>query len=197
MNKLLPLAAAALALPAALHASPAGDAASYLAGSPADIPVRTLADVIAFNRAHAGAEMRSFGQELFEAAEKATDEDAYAKAREESLRLAGAEGIDRLLAENRVALLVAPTVGPAWTTALVNGDHYNGLIGAGSLAAVAGYPHLTVPMGAVETLPVGLSFIGPKWADSAVLRAGAAYERARTAVLAQPSLQRWAPATAN
>jgi len=170
------------------------DLGAYLAGSPADIPVRSLADVIAFNRAHAAAEMRWFGQELFEAAEKATDEDAYAKAREESLRLAGAEGIDRLLAENRVALLVAPTVGPAWTTDLVNGAHYNGSIGAGSLAAVAGYPHLTVPMGAVETLPVGLSFIGPKWADSTVLRAGAAYERARTAALAQPSLQRWAPA---
>ena len=169
------------------------DLRAYLSGSPAEIPVRSLADVIAFNRAHAGAEMRWFGQELFEAAESTTDEEAYRQARADSLRLAGTEGIDRLLAENAVALLVAPTVGPAWSTDLVNGDHYNGSIGAGSLAAVAGYPHLTVPMGAVEGLPVGLSFMGPKWADSAVLDAGAVYERARTAALPTPSFERWRP----
>ena len=173
------------------------DLRAYLSGSPAEIPVRSLADVIAFNRAHAGAEMRWFGQELFEAAESTTDEEAYRQARADSLRLAGTEGIDRLLAENAVALLVAPTVGPAWSTDLVNGDHYNGSIGAGSLAAITGYPHLTVPMGAVETLPVGLSFIGPGWSDSAVLGAGAAYERARTAALAEPSLARWEHAQHN
>ena len=127
-------------------------------------------------------------------AQPLSDEEAYRQARADSLRLAGPEGIDRLLAENAVALLVAPTVGPAWSTDLVNGDHYNGSIGAGSLAAITGYPHLTVPMGVVEALPVGLSFIGPKWSDSAVLNAGAAYERARTAVLAEPSLARWDPA---
>ena len=64
-------------------------------------------------------------------------------------------------------------------------------VGAGTLPAVAGYPLLTVPMGAVEGLPVGLSFIGAKWADAAVLRAGAAYERARTAKLAVPRFKRW------
>ena len=94
-------------------------------------------------------------------------------------------------------MLVAPTVGPAWTTDLVNGDHYNGSIGAGSLAAIAGYPHLTVPMGAVEGLPVGLSFIAGKWADSRVLRAGAAYERARSADLPEPSFERWSAAPAD
>lgn len=170
---------------------------AYLSNSPAKIPVRSLADVIAFNEAHAEKEMRWFAQEFFETAEKTVDAEAYREAREESLRLAGREGIDRLLAENDVALLIAPTVGPAWTTDLVNGDHYNGSIGAGSLAAVSGYPHLTVPMGAVETLPIGLSFIGPKWADSLVLRTGAAYERARTALLPEPSLTHWAPAPRN
>jgi len=167
------------------------DLAAYLAASPAEIPVRTLAEVIAFNRAHAGEEMRWFGQEIFLSAAEATDRAAYEQARANSLRLAGAEGIDRLLAEHEVDLLVAPTVGPAWSTDLVNGDNYDGSIGAGSLAAIAGYPHLTVPMGAVHGLPVGLSLMGGKWRDAAVLQAGAAYERARTAELAEPGFDKW------
>ena len=137
--------------------------------------------------------MRWFGQEFFEQALKTTDAAAYRKARANSLRLAGEEGIDKLLAKHDVAFLIAPTTGPAWTTDLVNGDNYSGGIGAGSLAAIAGYPHLTVPMGAVEGLPVGLSFIGAKWQDHALLKAGAAYERARTAMLPEPGFKPWRP----
>ncbi|TKD49910.1 amidase [Sphingomonas baiyangensis] len=154
---------------------------------------RTLADIVAFNKANAPSELRWFGQELFERALTATDAAAYRKALADSRRLAGPEGIDRLLREHRVAFVVAPTTGPAWASDLVNGDNFAGGIGAGSLAAIAGYPHLTVPMGQVERLPVGLSFIGARWADHAVLKAGAAYERARTAPLAPPSLDRWSP----
>lgn len=164
---------------------------AYLAGSPADIPVRSLAEVIAFNREHAVREMRWFGQELFEQALETTDAGVYAEARANSFRLAGPEGIDKLLSDNGVAFLVAPTAGPAWTSDLVNGDNFSGGIGAGSLAAIAGYPHLTVPMGAIEGLPVGLSFIGAKWHDHELLKAGAAYERARTATLAEPAFTRW------
>jgi amidase len=166
---------------------------AYLKGSPAQIPVRNLAEVIAFDKAHADQEMRWFGQDLFEKAQTVTKAD-YAKVHAANLRLAGPEGIDKLLAANKVSLLIAPTMGPAWTSDLVNGDHFSGSIGAGSLPAIAGYPHLTVPMGAVEGLPVGLSFIGAKWADHALLLAGAAYERARTAKLPVPSLKPWAPA---
>lgn len=173
------------------------DLGRYLASSPATIPIRSLADAIAFNEAHASDELRWFGQELFEQAERTTDEDAYTQARADSLRLAGEEGIDLLLGQHTLDVLVAPTVGPGWSTDLVNGDNYNGSIGAGSLAAVAGYPHLTVPMGAVEGLPVGLSFMAGKWADSMVLQTGAAYERARTAVFARPSFERWAPVAAD
>ena len=162
------------------------DLGKYLAGSPAPIPVRTLHQVIAFDDAHPLEEMRWFGQELFLKADKATDRVAYLKARAASLDAAGAHGIDRLLRLHHVRLLVAPTAGPAWTTDLVNGDHFDST-GAGNLAAIAGYPHLSVPMGAVEGLPVGLSIIGPKWSDAAVLAAGAAYERARTAKLLAPS----------
>jgi amidase len=167
--------------------------ADYLAASPADLPVRTIEEVIAFNEAHAPDELRWFAQGIFEMSAVATDSTTYSEGRAKSLRLASTEGIDKLLSEHDLDLLVAPTAGPAWTTDLVNGDHYNGSIGAGSLAAVAGYPHLTVPMGAVETLPVGLSFMAGKWSDPEVLQAGAAYERARTATLPVPSFERWRP----
>ncbi|MBC7159535.1 MAG: amidase [Porphyrobacter sp.] len=168
------------------------DLAAYLAASPAPIPVRTLAEIIAFNRAHAGEELRWFGQDIFEQAEQATDRAAYQAARANALRLAGDEGIDRLLAAHDVRFLIAPTAGPAWTTDLVNGDHYDGSVGAGTLAAVAGTPHLSLPMGAVERLPVGLSILGRRWDDAAVLQAGAAYERVRSAPLPQPALAPWA-----
>jgi amidase len=163
------------------------DLGTYLAGSPAPIAVRSLQQVIAFDDAHPAEEMRWFGQELFLKAAKATDRAAYLKARAASLSAAGAQGIDRLLKAHNVRFLIAPTAGPAWTTDLVNGDHYEGSVGAGNLPAIAGYPHLSVPMGSVEGLPVGLSIIGPKWSDAAVLRAGAAYEGARTAKLAEPT----------
>lgn len=171
--------------------------AAYLASSPADIPVRTIDDVIAFNKANAADELRWFGQNIFEMSAGASDRAAYEEARTKSSRLARADGIDRLLAEHDLDLLVAPTTGPAWSTDLVNGDNYDGSIGAGSLAAVAGYPHLTVPMGAVEGLPVGLSLMSGKWADHAVLKAGAAYERARSATLAEPTFERWTPPTSH
>lgn len=162
---------------------------AYLAGLPGTPKVRTLTEVIAFNKA-SPEELRWFGQDIFEGADLLEDRPAYEKARANSLRLAGPEGIDKLLADNKVAFLIAPTEGPAWPIDLVTGDHFLP-IGAGSLAAIAGYPHLTVPMGAVESLPVGLSFIGPKWGDQAVLEAGAAYERARTVPLPAPRLKRW------
>ncbi len=166
------------------------DLDAYLAGLPGPVPVRSLADVIAFNRAHAAQELRWFGQDLFETAAKTTDAAAYHQARANSLRLAGKDGIDRLLSEHHLALLVAPTAAPAWPIDLVTGDH--GIdVGAGSLPAIAGYPHLTVPMGAVESLPVGLSFIGAAWDDARVLAAGAAYEAARTAPLASPTFKPW------
>jgi amidase len=170
------------------------DLGAYLAGSPADIPVRSLGDVIAFNLDHAAEEMRWFGQDLFEQAEATTDRAAYEAALADILRLSREEGIDRLLAGHDVRFLVAPTEGPAWASDLLLGDHYTGSVGAGYLAAMAGYPHLTVPMGAVEGLPVGLSFLGGKWDDHAVLKAGTAYEKVRSATLAMPGLVPWEPA---
>ncbi|HET9428513.1 MAG TPA: amidase [Allosphingosinicella sp.] len=153
------------------------DLNAYLATTPSGVTTRTLADVIAFNRAHADVEMPLFGQELFERAEATAMDEAYRQARATSLRLAGAEGIDRLLREHQVAALVGPTMPPAWLIDTVHGDQYPGA-GAGGLAAVAGYPHLTVPMGVVRGLPVGLSFIGAKWSDGLILSLGDGFEQA-------------------
>jgi len=155
------------------------DMAAYLATTPPAVKSRTLADLIAFNRAHASTELALFDQGTFEEADKTKglQDPDYIKARETSFRLAGPEGIDRLLAENKVVALVGPTMPPAWKIDAVNGDQIAGG-GAGGLAAVAGYPHLTVPMGLVKGLPVGLSFIGTKWDDARILSLGYAYEQA-------------------
>ena len=154
--------------------------ATYLKSSPAPIGSRSLADLIAFDKAHEKQEMGLFGQELFEQAEKTKGlaDPAYKKAKATAFLAAGPNGIDKLLKDNRVVALVGPTMPPAWMIDAVNGDQSAGG-GAGGLAAIAGYPHLTVPMGLVRGLPVGLSFIGPKWSEQLLLNLGYSYEQAR------------------
>lgn len=166
----------------------------YLRSLPGKKMPRSLTDLIAFNNQNHDIELRYFGQDIFEMADKTVDRTAYEKARENAVRIAGAETLDMLLAKHNVQFLVAPTRGPSWTSDLVNGDNFNGSIGFGSPAAIAGYPHLTVPMGSVEQLPVGISFFGAKWADHDVLKVGAAYERVRTTALPKPTFKRWQPA---
>ena len=157
---------------------------AYLATTPPAVKTRTLADVIAFNKANADAEMALFGQETFEKAEatKGLDDPDYKAARALSYQMAGPGGIDRMLAANGAVALVFPTMPPAWKIDAVNGDQISGG-GAGDLAAVAGYPHLTVPMGAVKRLPVGLSFVGPAWSEARLLALGYAYEQAAKVAL--------------
>lgn len=146
------------------------DLALYLEGLGDAAPVKTLADVIAFNQEHADREMPYFGQEIFLQAEATggVEDDSYAEALATSKRLAREEGIDALVAEHRLDAIVAPTGGPAWVTDLINGDHFSG--GSSTLAAVAGYPNITVPMGFVHGMPVGLSFFGPAWSEEMLLR---------------------------
>ena len=168
------------------------DMAAYLSGRPGDNGPQTLADLIAFNRAHP-QELRWFDQGLFDLAETkpGLDDAGYIAARDSARTLAGPDGIDRLRREHDVTLLVGITNGPAWPIDLVNGDRFVGP-SASQLPAVAGYPHLTVPMGAVEGLPIGISFIGTRWDDARVLGAGYAYElasRARVTPTYRPALQ--------
>ncbi|MBV2149369.1 amidase [Sphingobium sp. AS12] len=157
------------------------DLNAYLASTrPDQVESRTLADLIAFNAAHPAQEMPLFGQEIFalSQAKKGLDDPAYTAAREKSLRLAGAQGIDAMLAADRLDLLVTISYGPAWPSDTVWGDQYEGPSGSTGPAAIAGYPHLTVPMGLVRGLPVGLSFIGAPYKEQRLLDAGYAYEQA-------------------
>jgi amidase len=156
----------------------------YLASTPEAVKSRTLDDLIKFNLADP-SEMEFFDQSVFEQAAKApalTDK-AYLDAKATAARLAGKEGIDKLVAENNVVAIVAPSGGPAWMTDLVTGDHFLGA--SYSMAAVAGYPSITVPMGNVRDLPLGLCFFGPKWSESVLIGLAYAYEQ-KTKALTTP-----------
>ena len=155
------------------------DLNTYLAGTPSGVKTRTLANLIAFDSAHADRELTLFGQETFVKAEatQGLDDPDYKAARVTSQRMAGPDGIDAMIAKDHLDALVCPTVAPAWKIDAANGDQLGGA-GAGRLAAVAGYPHLTVPMGAVMGLPVGLSLMGPAWSEARLLSFGYAYEQA-------------------
>jgi amidase len=153
------------------------DLNAYLASTPAIVKARTLADLIAFNAA-TPRELALFGQDTFELAEQAKglDDPAYIAARAEAQREAGPEGIDKLLADNHLDALIAPSYGPAARIDLTGSRPIGGR--ASTLPAVSGYPHLTVPMGQVDGLPVGLSFIGAAWSEARLLALGYAYEQA-------------------
>jgi amidase len=140
---------------------------------------RTLTELITYDNEHAAAEMPYFGQEIFiqSNARGPLTDPVYLEARDRAKRLAGPEGIDAALAKDHLDALIAPTLGPAWTTDLVNGDHFLG--GNVSTApAVAGYPHVTIPMGTVSGLPVGLSFVGTAWSEGRLISYAYAFEQA-------------------
>ncbi len=142
-----------------------------------EIP-RTLADLIAFNSANADAEMPHFGQEIFEMAQAKgdlTDED-YLNALERSQRLAGAEGIDAVMAEYQLDALIAPTGGPSWLINYESGDNYHG--SSSAPAARTGYPLVTLPMGFIGELPVGLTFMGGAFSEGVLIRLAYGYEQA-------------------
>jgi amidase len=165
---------------AALMRELKSDLNAYLATTPAVVKARTLSDLIAFNRLN-GRETVLFGQEYFELADatKGIEDPSWLEARQTAQRLAGPDGIDRMIADNRLDALIAPTTGPASRIDFATGDHTNGR--SSGLPAIAGYPHLTVPMGQVQGLPVGLSFIGPAWSELLLLGLGYAFEQAAQA----------------
>jgi amidase len=151
---------------------------SYLTELGDRAKAKTLADVIAFNEANREREMPYFDQELFHRAEAKgpLTERTYLDALAKNHRISRDEGIDKAIREHQLSAIVAPTGGPAWTTDLVNGDHYSG--GSSTLAAVAGYPNVTVPAGDVQGLPVGISFFAGAWSEPALLAIAYAFEQA-------------------
>jgi amidase len=153
------------------------DLNAYLSGLSGSGP-RTLAELIAYNEKNAASEMPFFGQDRFvkSQAKGPLTDPAYRRALALSRRLAGRDGIDATMDRFHLDALVAPTQGPVWLIDLVNGDSFGG--SSSSPAAVAGYPSITVPMGQVHSLPVGLSFFGRAWSEPTLLRLAFAFEQA-------------------
>ena len=150
---------------------------AYLASRGPSVAVKTLAELIAWNEREKSREMPWFGQEIFIRAQKSgplTDK-KYLDARATCLRLTRTQGIDALMAKHRLDAIVLPSNQPAWTTDLLNGDHFTG--GDTTYASVAGYPSITVPMGMVHGLPVGMSFIGRAWHEGRLISYAFAFEQ--------------------
>jgi amidase len=150
------------------------DLNAYLATLPASIQTRTLESLIAFNNS-SPRELALFGQEIFIRSNEMQADEKYRDALATSKRLAGEEGIARLLKDQNLDFLVAPTTGTAWRIDIANGDQFPGSFS--TLSAVSGYPHLTLPMGKLHELPLGISFIGGPWTEAALLAAGYAFEQ--------------------
>ncbi|MEL7016520.1 MAG: amidase [Pseudomonadota bacterium] len=151
---------------------------NYLAQAAPAVTARTLDAVIAFNKDNAAHELALFDQSIFEAAAPLTglDDETYQSNRDEIQRATGPDGIDALLATHNVRVLVSPSGPLTARIDPINGDVWPDWSGGGYLAAIAGYPHLSVPMGTVHGLPLGLSFIGTKNQDADILAYGFAYE---------------------
>jgi amidase len=153
------------------------DLNAYLAGLGARAPARSVADLIAFNERNREREMPFFGQEIFVMAQKKgpLTTRAYRLALAKNHRLSRSEGIDAVIARHRLDAIVAPTGGPAWPTDLLNGDHFTG--GSSTVAAVAGYPSITIPAGSVYGLPVGISFFASAYSEPTLITLAYALEQ--------------------
>jgi len=151
----------------------------YFSTLPGDLGSFTLEKLIAYNRDHADTEMPWFGQGLLEASQDkgGLDSPEYKKALV-AVQDFTRSSIDSLLKAYNVDVLVMRSNAPAFTIDLVYGDNYQG--GSSTMAAVAGYPHITVPMGRWKGLPVGLSFVGAAFSEPLLIRAAYAYEQATT-----------------
>jgi len=152
------------------------DLNAYLSRLPSKFPARSLEQLIQFNEKNREREMPWFGQEiLFQAQEKGPlTEKKYLDARAACLQLSRTEGIDAVIANNKLDAIVTLTGGPPWMIDHVNGDTDTG--SCSTPPAIAGYPHITVPAGFVHGLPIGLSFFSTAWTEPTLFRLAYAYE---------------------
>ena len=161
-----------------LHYEFKEDLNRYLAGTKAR--VKTMAEVVKFNEENKDRVMPYFGQEHMEIAqEKGSLRDKkYRNALAKNHRLTRKEGIDAVMRKYKLDAIVVPSGGPSWTIDLVNGDTVSWDMESASPAAVAGYPHITVPAGYVFGLPVGISFFAKAWQEPTLVRLAYAFEQA-------------------
>jgi len=154
---------------------------AYLSGVAPGAQVRTLDDVIEFNKRNARENMPYFGQELLERAQAKGDltDAEYLEALEKCRRLAGKEGMDAIMDELQLDALIAPTTTPAWPVDLVNGDQFRG--SSAKSAALTGYPLVSVPAGTAQGLPVGITFMGRAWSEPTLIKLAYAFEQATKA----------------
>jgi amidase len=157
------------------------DLNTYLGKLGPSSPVHSLKDVIDFNEKNRDRELTYFGQDIMIKAQAKgpLTEKKYRDALAKNHLLSRTQGIDFIMAKNKLDALIAPTGGPAWPTDWINGDHFTG--GYSSASAVAGYPHITVPAGYVFGLPVGLSFFGGAWSETKLIKYAYAFEQATKA----------------
>jgi amidase len=148
----------------------------YFTGLSGDVPVKSLHNLIAFNKSDS-VELRYFDQQILIAADSKgpLTSPEYKRALAIMLKGTRKEGIDLLMKRYRLDALMSPTGSPAWTTDLVNGDHYIG--GNTSWAAIPGYPSISVPMGMIDGLPVGISFIGKAWSEPVLIEIAYGFEQ--------------------
>ncbi len=157
------------------------DLNAYFAGLDQPAGVRSIEDLIAFNEKHSDREMPLFGQEILLQSEKRgpLNDKAYLDALAKNQRLTRQEGIDAIVQQHRLDAIVAPTSGPAWLIDWVQGDR--DVPDCTGPAAMAGYPHITVPAGFLHGLPIGVSFFGARWSEPVLLRIAYAFEQATKA----------------
>jgi amidase len=148
----------------------------YFQGLGNEAPVKNLGELIAFNKSDS-MELRYFDQKLLEMAEEkgGLESPEYKETLATMLKGSREEGIDILMNEYNLNAIMVPTGSPAWKTDLVDGDHYMG--GNSSFAAIAGYPNITVPMGFIDELPVGVSFFGRAWSEPILLEIAYGFEQ--------------------
>jgi len=141
-----------------------------------DAKIKNLEELIAFNKKDS-IEMEFYNQQYLEMAQEKEDLDSddYKKILTDMLKGSREDGIDRVMNEHKLDAIIAPTGGPAWKTDHTNGDSFH--VGSSSPAARAGYPNITVPMGFIENLPVGISFFGRAWSEPLLLEIAYSYEQ--------------------
>ena len=163
-----------------LHYEFKADLNKYLGGLDENARVHSMEDVIKFNEENENVVLPYFGQEHMLAAQKKgpLTEKKYKNALAKNLRLTRKEGIDAVVSKHKLDAIIVPSGGPAWTIDLVNGDAINWDMESTSPAAVAGYPHITVPAGFVFGLPVGISFFGKAWQEAKLIQYAYAFEQA-------------------